>query len=111
MKLKVASSFVAAFLITGSSLFSLLEPLPLRVVVVISADLAHTHLASGPYGYSNASEPFDQAVGSWARSLDPAPLLVSAAELVDRALSCGYTGLVMLHGMLQAGRFVLYTMY
>ena len=30
-----------------------------RVVVVISADLAHTHLSSGPYGYSNASEPFD----------------------------------------------------
>lgn len=87
----------------GSSLFALLEPLPQRVVVVISADLAHTHLASGPYGYSNASEPFDQAVGSWARSLDPTPLLVSAAELVDRALSCGYTGLVMLHGVLQAG--------
>ena len=30
-----------------------------RVAVVISADLAHTHLKSGPYGYSNASEPFD----------------------------------------------------
>ena len=30
-----------------------------RVLVVVSADLAHTHLASGPYGYSNASEPFD----------------------------------------------------
>ena len=30
-----------------------------RVVVVISADLAHTHLSSGPYGYSNTSEPFD----------------------------------------------------
>ena len=34
-----------------------------RVVVVISADLAHTHLSSGPYGYSNASEPFDLVSG------------------------------------------------
>ena len=30
-----------------------------KVAVVISADLAHTHLKTGPYGYSNASEPFD----------------------------------------------------
>lgn len=45
---------------TGAGLFSILEPLKERVVIVISADLAHTHLASGPYGYSNASEPFDQ---------------------------------------------------
>lgn len=30
-----------------------------KVVVVVSADLAHTHLKTGPYGYSNASEPFD----------------------------------------------------
>ena len=30
-----------------------------KIAVVISADLAHTHKASGPYGYSNASEPFD----------------------------------------------------
>ena len=44
----------------GTELFALLEPLHEKVAVVISADLAHTHLASGPYGYSNASEPFDE---------------------------------------------------
>jgi len=27
-----------------------LEALPQTVAVVVSADLAHTHLASGPYG-------------------------------------------------------------
>lgn len=45
---------------TGAELFSILEPLKERVAIVVSADMAHTHLASGPYGYSNASEPFDQ---------------------------------------------------
>ena len=45
---------------TGSDLYSYLEPLQERVVVIISADLAHTHLASGPYGYSSDAAPFDQ---------------------------------------------------
>ena len=44
----------------GTELYTLLEPLKERVVVVISADLAHTHMSTGPYGYSNASQPFDQ---------------------------------------------------
>ncbi len=43
----------------GSLLFQQLEAMEERVVVVISADLAHTHQKSGPYGYSNASEPYD----------------------------------------------------
>ncbi len=45
--------------IVGTSLLSVLESSELRVVVAISADLAHTHDSSGPYGYSNASQPFD----------------------------------------------------
>ena len=68
-----------------------------------TSDLAHTHLASGPYGYSKAAEPFDQAVGQWASTLEPKPLLVTARSLVADALSCGYTGLVLLHGMLSSG--------
>lgn len=46
------------------------------------------------------SQPFDLACGSWASTLSPAPLLQTATALVDRALSCGFTGLVMLHGLL-----------
>ena len=37
------------------------DPLSARVVMVISGDMAHTHLPDGPYGYSNASQPFDDA--------------------------------------------------
>ncbi|XP_045216543.2 protein CA_C1420-like isoform X2 [Mercenaria mercenaria] len=83
----------------GNDLFRLLDESPQRIAVIISSDLAHTHKADGPYGYSNASQPFDDAVGKWASTLD-FNFLVKAGTLVDRALSCGYTGLVMLHGML-----------
>ena len=48
---------------TGGEIFSIFRTMEEKVAIVISADLAHTHLASGPYGYSNESEPFDQ-VGS-----------------------------------------------
>ena len=84
-----------------------------RKQVLVSSDLAHTHLASGPYGYSPAAEPFDLAVGRWASDpvkhvsvqsrlstqeflsgLSPVArqaeaLLVEAARLAPDALSCG----------------------
>jgi aromatic ring-opening dioxygenase LigB subunit len=78
------------------------EALPQRVVVVVSADLAHTHLASGPYGFSPDAEPFDEACGVWARTLDSAALVTTALGHANNAESCGYTGLVVLDGLLQA---------
>ena len=98
---------VPELLSLGRALFESLDALSARVLVVVSGDLAHTHLASGPYGYNPAAVPFDAALGAWASSLDPAPLLENATALADDAKSCGFTGAVMLHGLLNAscGRF------
>ncbi|XP_072051388.1 protein TTE1956-like [Amphiura filiformis] len=87
----------------GSDMYHILSSLGRRVVVIISSDLAHTHDKDGPYGFSKAAKPFDKACGLWASTLDENSLLNIAAKYVDKAKSCGYTGLVMLHGMLQAG--------
>ena len=87
----------------GKELYHVLESIPKRVAIVISGDLAHTHSKDGPYGYSPAAEPFDEACGEWAESMTDTPLLVEAAGLVDKALSCGFTGFVMLHGVLKEG--------
>jgi aromatic ring-opening dioxygenase LigB subunit len=86
----------------GATLYTHLEAMEQTVLVVISSDLAHTHLADGPYGYSNSSEPFDLAIGKWAASLDSKYLLQEAAHYAPTALSCGYTGLVALHGLLSS---------
>ena len=43
-----------------------------------------------------------QAVGDWASTLNGTSLLVTAASYAERAESCGYTGLVMLHGLMEA---------
>ncbi|GFN89552.1 protein ca_c1420-like [Plakobranchus ocellatus] len=87
----------------GASLYTVLENYPKTVVVIVSGDLAHTHQASGPYGYSNTSEPFDEACGSWVATLDAEFQLVKAASIVDKALSCGFTGFVALQGLMEAG--------
>ncbi|XP_033750168.1 protein CA_C1420-like [Pecten maximus] len=88
----------------GCHLYDYLQALDQNVVMMVSADLAHTHRKDGPYGYSDAAEPFDKACGHWAETMDSNSLLVTAAKYVDKALSCGYTGMVMLHGMLEAGQ-------
>lgn len=37
-----------------------MEAMTERVIFVVSGDLAHRFEASGPFGYSNASQPFDE---------------------------------------------------
>ena len=88
----------------GRVLYREVEAWPERVAVVVSSDLAHTHLPTGPYGYSPAAEPFDAACARWAAGLNSTELSVVAAAYVDRAMSCGFTGLVLLDGLLQAAR-------
>ena len=90
----------------------------IRFAVVISGDLAHTHESTGPYGYAPEAAWLDQALGYWAggeknnhdtgkirNDLCTNPqrqhaLLETARLLQPKGMSCGYTGMVLLHGML-----------
>ena len=90
----------------GMQIFNFFEQRDENVAVIISGDWAHTHQENGPYGYSETAEPFDQAIGNWLRNLhlknqDWRDARSKAAELVNTALSCGYTGLMLLDGMMQ----------
>jgi aromatic ring-opening dioxygenase LigB subunit len=98
-----ASTIVDELLMLGRSIRAYLDATTLRVAVAISGDLSHTHQATGPYGYSNSSALFDRAVGMWAS--DPCQyakqLLTTARVLQPTALSFGFTGFVLLYGILQ----------
>ena len=98
-----ASSMIPELLKLGRSIRHWADSRPERIAILISADLSHTHRLEGPYGYSNASAIFDAAVGKWAN--DPVAnedaLLRIAASLQSRAMACGFTGLVMLHGAIR----------
>jgi hypothetical protein len=104
----------------GADIMEWAEERPEKIAILVSGDLSHTHLSSGPYGYSAASGPYDDAIGKWAgghdsgdgipggslRSRDPcqpeatAALLHRAKELQPDAKSCGFTGHVLWHGMM-----------
>lgn len=41
-------------------MWSMIDAMNENIVLVISGDLCHKFDPSGPFGYSNASEPFDK---------------------------------------------------
>jgi aromatic ring-opening dioxygenase LigB subunit len=100
-----APDMVPELLQLGAVVMNWAETRPERIGMIVSGDLSHTHQASGPYGYSDASAPYDAAIGRWAR-MDPCQepgakaLLEQARALQPAAKSCGFTGYVMWHGMM-----------
>ncbi|KAG2434266.1 hypothetical protein HXX76_007991 [Chlamydomonas incerta] len=95
-------AMVPELLALGRHLFTYLDPLDLRVAVVVSGDLAHTWSADGPYGFSEHAAKFDAAVQDWARQLDRDALIKVAAKHVGEAKSCGFPGLVALQGVIDS---------
>eukprot|EP00531_Pseudo-nitzschia_arenysensis_P015854 CAMPEP_0116152080 /NCGR_PEP_ID=MMETSP0329-20121206/20456_1 /TAXON_ID=697910 /ORGANISM="Pseudo-nitzschia arenysensis, Strain B593" /LENGTH=371 /DNA_ID=CAMNT_0003648769 /DNA_START=473 /DNA_END=1588 /DNA_ORIENTATION=- len=96
----------------GADLMEWASERPEKIAILVSGDLSHTHQESGPYGYSKASAPFDEAIGKWAggdmsdEKWDPCgweaatALLNKATKLQPNAMSCGFTGYVLWHGMM-----------
>lgn len=76
-----------------------------NIIAVISADLAHTHDKTGPYGFSDKAEEFDDLIRQWVHSLDQSILVDRAGSILDQALCCGFSGFVILQGMLKKGKF------
>lgn len=96
---------VSELLQMGGIIMEWAQMRPERIGMIVSGDLSHTHQASGPYGYSNASALYDAAIGKWAKN-DPCHELSVQALLEDakmwqpNAKSCGFTGYVLWHGMM-----------
>lgn len=76
-----------------------------RVVFVASADHAHTHKKSGPYGFSPAAAGYDALMVDAIRRNDLRSLLRIDIRLVERAKPDSLWQLVMLAGI--AGRLKL----
>ena len=97
-----SSSVAAGFRAMGRDLGRVLESVVARIAFVVSTDLSHRHWSNNSFGFSKYAAPFDAAVGRWAASLDPAPLFVESSGHVDEVYACGWLGLVLLHGALEA---------
>lgn len=93
----------------GKSLKDFFAEMKERVVVVISADLAHTHNHSvqgqpTPFGLNDNAEVMDSTLEKWAKTLDTSLLHVEAAKYVDTYV-CGFTGFVTLSGIITNATF------
>ena len=94
-------SMIPELLEIGDLLYNYFENLSYRTLIIVSADLAHTHLNPvQPYPPCECATTFDNACTNWAITLNSSSLLIDAAAVVDDALSCGYTGMVILHGII-----------
>jgi len=99
----------------GRSLRKFIDLIDERVAVVVSGDLAHTHLVESDFDekylstlpVSETATTFDFLIKRWIESLDPHFLLQESALIVGKALCCGFDGFVILQGMLGQDQDVL----
>lgn len=88
----------------GEAVFDAVESTETRVGLVASADLAHAHLAAGPYGYDEAAAVFDQAVQDAIGAGDLLRLLAIDPAIVAAARPDGQWQLLVLAGVLARAR-------
>jgi aromatic ring-opening dioxygenase LigB subunit len=93
-----SSDFVKETKIMGEQIGKFIDLNEKSIIVIVSADLAHTHQKEGPYGYYKHAEVVDSQIEQWV--LDFSFYSPLSNDKLSRALCCGYTGLVLLNGIL-----------
>lgn len=92
----------AAHQAAGRALAGALESSPRRVGLVASADHGHGHLESGPYGFREASGPYDRRVVELIEGNRLAELASFERDWVEAAAADSWWQLLMLEGALAA---------
>jgi len=96
------NDMISELLQIGDSLRDFAQNSTENVIIIISADLAHTHDQNGPYGFSEKAEEFDQIIENWVQQGGQEDLLlVHASSILDQALVCGFAGFVIVQGILK----------
>lgn len=72
-----------------------------RIALIASADLGHSHAATGPYGFNPASAEFDAALQEAIRAQDLGRLLSFDLDWLKRAATDAYGQVLNLHGAIQ----------
>ena len=86
----------------GKEMTDYFQSIKERVFILISGDMSHVYQADGPYGIHPSAEPFDKAVETWARTLERTHLTEKAASMINTALSCGFTGFVLVDSIIRS---------
>jgi aromatic ring-opening dioxygenase LigB subunit len=84
----------------GKILVKVLNAVPDKIGIIVSADHAHTHLENGPYGFSPMAVQYDKAVMDFLLNDDASVLLNMDEKIVEGARPDSYWQLLILAGII-----------
>ncbi|MHA2001682.1 MAG: hypothetical protein ACTSVU_06305 [Promethearchaeota archaeon] len=84
----------------GENIAEFCQNRPESISLILSGDLSHCHLETGPYGFSPKAELFDNIITRWIQTFNRTLLLQEAYDLSSEALSCGLTTLTIFQGVI-----------
>lgn len=85
----------------GRTLARVVEESHTNISIIISADQAHTHDQSGPYGYSDRSADYEELIEKCVRESDFSPLLELSEEFINAAKPDSYWNMLILKGIME----------
>lgn len=86
----------------GRHLVNIAEESEKTVSIIISADQAHTHAPSGPYGFAEESAVYEQLVETCISRSDLSPLVDLKEDFIMKAKPDSYWNLLVLKGIMEA---------
>ncbi|MCW6169236.1 MAG: hypothetical protein LVQ96_07100 [Thermoplasmatales archaeon] len=95
----------------GRNLFHDVDSYNKKVSVLFSADQAHTHSQSGPYGYSGDSKRYEDIMERCVRSNNFQTLRDVSKEIVDGAKPDSFWNMIILKGFLEEGNIRMHYDY
>ena len=90
----------------GKKLYDVVSKLDTTVSVVFSADQAHTHSKTGPYGYDQRAKQYDKMVIRAIEKNQFDDLISLDDDYLRRAKPDSYWNLLMFHGFAERGKIV-----
>ncbi len=90
----------------GRKLFKVVSNVDQRISVVFSADQAHAHLKTGPYGYDPRAEKYDGMVIDAVKNDRFDDLIKLREDYLNGAKPDSYWNLLMFRGYVEAGGLV-----
>lgn len=85
----------------GYTMYDVINNYNKKISLIMSADQAHTHSKSGPYGYSPMAEKYDEMIKNWIINNDDTVIDIDNNFIKD-AKPDSYWNMLILYGFIKA---------
>ncbi|MGP6219905.1 DODA-type extradiol aromatic ring-opening family dioxygenase [Caldiplasma sukawensis] len=95
----------------GQILHNVAENYGKKVTVIFSADQAHTHSKTGPYGYSPEADEYDNMIQEFFEKNKVYKIREVKDEIIEKAKPDSYWNMVILSGLMEGNNYVSKKVY